>query len=183
MPAPKLLAGLPKPVLFGLYGAIGGLIGAVFFGEPAWRILKPPAVVLTAQVAISAPSAVTVYPGTENAFVVRIARQQFEGGVVVAFNQVPAGVSIAPVTIPAGKNEGEVHVVAAEGTPLATSKVALSAASEDGSLTAATSMDVEVAPVPPPPPALAVAIPANLTLYKRLRIGESTSVVNSTLRS
>ena len=28
MPAPKFLSGLPKPVLFGLYGAIGGLVGA-----------------------------------------------------------------------------------------------------------------------------------------------------------
>ena len=31
MPAPKFLSGLPKPVLFGLYGAIGGLIGALVF--------------------------------------------------------------------------------------------------------------------------------------------------------
>ena len=31
MPAPKLLSGLPKPVLFGLYGAIGGLLGATAY--------------------------------------------------------------------------------------------------------------------------------------------------------
>ena len=41
MPAPKMLAGLPKPVLFGLYGAVGGLIGALFFGELIWYALKP----------------------------------------------------------------------------------------------------------------------------------------------
>ena len=40
MPAPKFLSGLPKPVLFGLYGAIGGLIGALAFGEPLWRALN-----------------------------------------------------------------------------------------------------------------------------------------------
>ena len=41
MPAPKLLAGLPKPVLFGLYGAVGGLLGALVFGELIWFLLSP----------------------------------------------------------------------------------------------------------------------------------------------
>ena len=42
MPAPKFLSGLPKPVLFGLYGAAGGLLGALVFGEPLYRLLEPP---------------------------------------------------------------------------------------------------------------------------------------------
>ena len=41
MPAPKFLSGLPKPILFGLYGAIGGLIGALVFAEPLYRLLEP----------------------------------------------------------------------------------------------------------------------------------------------
>ena len=41
MPAPKALAGLPKPVLFGLYGAVGGLLGALVFGEILFRLLEP----------------------------------------------------------------------------------------------------------------------------------------------
>ena len=41
MPAPKFLSGLPKPVLFGLYGAVGGLIGALVFGELVWFLLRP----------------------------------------------------------------------------------------------------------------------------------------------
>ena len=42
MPAPKLLAALPKPILFGLYGAAGGLLGALVFGELLWYLLRPP---------------------------------------------------------------------------------------------------------------------------------------------
>ena len=34
MPAPKILAGLPKPLLFGLYGAVGGFTGALLVAEP-----------------------------------------------------------------------------------------------------------------------------------------------------
>ena len=73
MPAPAFLAGLPKPILFGLYGAIGGLVGAVLLGEPAWYALKPPLAVAPPQVAVGASSSVKVYPKTENRLVVRIA--------------------------------------------------------------------------------------------------------------
>jgi hypothetical protein len=41
MPAPKLLSGLPKPLLFGLYGAVSGFFGALFIAEPLYAtILK-----------------------------------------------------------------------------------------------------------------------------------------------
>ena len=39
MPAPKFLAGLPKPLLFGLYGALGGFVGALFVAEPLYSVL------------------------------------------------------------------------------------------------------------------------------------------------
>jgi len=39
MPAPKFLAGLPKPALFGLYGALGGFVGAAFVAEPIYSVL------------------------------------------------------------------------------------------------------------------------------------------------
>lgn len=38
MPAPKFLAGLPKPLLFGLYGAVGGFVGALVIAEPLHQI-------------------------------------------------------------------------------------------------------------------------------------------------
>src|SRR5262245_62616918 len=85
MPAPKFLSVLPKPILFGLYGALGGLIGAVFFGELAWQILKPPPPPATPQLALGSSASVTVYPGTVNTFVVRITREAFTGPVNVTF--------------------------------------------------------------------------------------------------
>ena len=39
MPAPRVLAGLPKPVLFGLYGAVGGFVGALVFAEPLHQLM------------------------------------------------------------------------------------------------------------------------------------------------
>jgi hypothetical protein len=39
MPAPKFLASLPKPLLFGLYGALGGFVGATFVAEPIYSVM------------------------------------------------------------------------------------------------------------------------------------------------
>ena len=39
MPAPKFLSGLPKPVLFGLYGAAGGFAGALVLAEPLYQFV------------------------------------------------------------------------------------------------------------------------------------------------
>ena len=41
MPAPGFLSSLPKPVLFGLYGAVGGLVGAVAIAEPLRDAFEP----------------------------------------------------------------------------------------------------------------------------------------------
>ena len=40
-PARSLWHALPKPVIFGICGALGGLIGATAFGEAAWWLLRP----------------------------------------------------------------------------------------------------------------------------------------------
>src|SRR5438128_10711920 len=103
MPAPKFLAGLPKPVLFGLYGAVGGLLGALVFGEPLWRLLKPPAAPEPPpQVAVAASPRVQVYQKSNNTFALRVARERFTGPVVVDFPKPPAGIVLAPVVLPAG---------------------------------------------------------------------------------
>ena len=75
---------MPKPLLFGLYGAVGGLLGALVFGELVWLLLKPPpAPPPPPQVAVGASASVTVYPGSENTFVVRVARERFDERMLV----------------------------------------------------------------------------------------------------
>ena len=41
-PARSVWHALPKPVIFGICGALGGLIGATAFGEAVWWLLRPP---------------------------------------------------------------------------------------------------------------------------------------------
>src|SRR5262245_55689662 len=110
MPAPKMLSGLPKPVLFGLYGAIAGPIGALA-REPLWHLLQPPpAAPPQPQLAVSASATVQVYPNSENTFAVQIARERFDTPVTVKFSGLPNGITIAPVTIPAGTTKAPATV-------------------------------------------------------------------------
>jgi Mg-chelatase subunit ChlD len=115
MPAPKLLAALPKPVLFGLYGAAGGLLGALIFGELLYRLLTPPQVQAAPpepQVAVAASPEVEVFVEGRNSFPVKVARDAFEGPIAVRLEGLPPGVTAEPLSIPANKTEGEVTVVA-----------------------------------------------------------------------
>jgi len=43
-PFQRLQQSLPKPALFALYGALGGLLGALIVGEILWLLLRPPSV-------------------------------------------------------------------------------------------------------------------------------------------
>ncbi len=116
MPAPKFLALLPKPLLFALYGAVGGFLGALVFAEPLYHILTPPKSqppVPEAQVAVAASPVVEVFVEGRNNFPVQIARDGFDGPVTIRVEGLPAGVAAEPVTIAAGKTDGEVVVVAA----------------------------------------------------------------------
>ncbi len=119
MPAPKMLAGLPKPVLFGLYGAVGGLLGALVFGELVWWALAPAkAVEKTApepRLAVSATKDLQVYQGGTNKLFVKIAREGFDGEVALRVEGLPANVTAPEARIPAGKTEGEIEVRAAPG--------------------------------------------------------------------
>lgn len=125
MPAPKALAGLPKPVLFGLYGAVGGLLGALVFAEPLYRVLTPPPPppASTAQVALAASREVEVFSDGRNTFPVQVARDGFDGPVTVRLDGLPRGVTAAPVVIPEGKTEGEVLVIGSSTVEVATTQV------------------------------------------------------------
>lgn len=170
MPAPSVLAKLPKPVLFGLYGAAAGLIGALALAEPAWRGLRPPPPPPPApQVAVAASAAVQLYPGSANAVVVHIARDQFDGPVEITFDNPPAGVTIAPISIPATATTGEAKVEAAADARPGTSAVSVAATATNGdaAVTAATTIEIGIVAPPPPPPRLAVAVAPRLTIYPK----------------
>ena len=115
MPAPKMLAVLPKPLLFGLYGAIGGLLGALVFAEPLYHLLTPPKPAPPPpepQLALAASPAVEVFVEGRNTFPVQVARDAFDGPVSVRVEGLPPGVVAGPVSIPQGKAEGEVALTA-----------------------------------------------------------------------
>jgi len=147
MPAPKLLAGLSKPLLFGLYGAVGGLLGALVFAEPLWQLASPPPPPpAKPQVAVTASKDVEVFIGGENEFTVEIARDGFDGPIAVRFENLPAGVAVASVTIPKGETEAKAKVAAARGAAVASNslKVVAEAKADGKTLTAETSIACHV---------------------------------------
>jgi hypothetical protein len=133
MPAPKMLAGLPKPVLFGLYGAAGGLLGALVFGELLWRVLQPPPPKpAEPRLAVAASEAVQLAQGGVNKLFVRVARAGFDGEVRVRADGLPAGVTAPEVTIPAKASEGEIELRATANATVAPSTPVEIVARADG---------------------------------------------------
>src|SRR5262245_43562524 len=56
------LLSLPKPILFALCGAIGGLLGALVLGELLWALLRPTAVQAEGpSLLLAVPPSMTVY--------------------------------------------------------------------------------------------------------------------------
>jgi hypothetical protein len=121
MPAPKFLAGLPKPVLFGLYGAVGGLLGALVLGELIMAVLGPKRAEAAQapppepRLAMVASSDLQIYQGGTNRLFVQILRDEFQGDVSVRVEGLPPGVTASEVVIRAGKDSTEVELRAAFG--------------------------------------------------------------------
>jgi len=155
MPAPSFLKGLPKPLLFGLYGAAGGLLGALVFAEPLYRLLTPPpppVVRPEPEVAVATSPDVTVLVGGSNTFVVRIARAEFDEPVRVRFENLPAGVTVAPLTLPPGATEATATVTAAPTASPAAPRVRVVAEATTGGKTVRAETALEVAVVAPDRP-------------------------------
>ena len=172
MPAPKFLAGLPKPALFGLYGALGGLVGALALGELLWFLLRPPPPKVIdpppppPQLAVTASPQVAVYPGTENTVGVQIARDRFDGPVLVSFGTAP-GISAKNVTIPAGQTSARAELSAHKEAAPGTSKLDVFATSANPELRAVAQVEVAVTPLPPAPPRLAVSTSPRIQVFQR----------------
>ncbi|MDB5385538.1 MAG: von Willebrand factor type domain protein, partial [Planctomycetaceae bacterium] len=112
----RLQRTLPKPVLFGLYGAIGALLGALILGEALWAALKPPPppgpVLPPAAIRIAASETLGLNQGDKNQFTVRVVRDYFEGPVVLKCLDLPEGVTANEVHLDADQNDAELELVA-----------------------------------------------------------------------
>ncbi len=120
MPAPAMLAKLPKPALFALYGALGGLLGALLFGELLWLALEPkksePPPPPEPRIAVSVSDQLQIYQGGTNKLLVQIARDEFEDEVAVRIEGLPPGITARDVVVPAKQTEAEVELRAAFNT-------------------------------------------------------------------
>ena len=132
MSASSAIHKIPKPILFAMYGALGGLVGALFFGEPAWALLKPPPPPVTQPaLAISVSPSVQVYAGQSNKFTVQgaiITPPALGDGakVTVHFDGLPPGMAIRDVSFNQWKDgaaEGEGTVTANENVPVGVYKI------------------------------------------------------------
>ena len=155
MPATKILSFFPKPLLFGLYGGIGGLLGALVFGELIWFLLRPPSplpAIPLAQVAIASSKDVEVFVDGRNTFPVHIARESFTGPVSVRIEGLPTGVTAAPISIPDEKTEGEVVLSGGRGAAVGTvaAKAVAEATHEGRKVTAESPLSVKVSDPPRP---------------------------------
>jgi len=148
MPAPKMLSGLPKPVLFALYGAIGGLLGALVFGEPLYAILEPAKAATgrpEPEVAVAASPEIPLPFNGSNTFVVEIARGEFDEPVTVRFENLPPGVLIEPITIDKGQTKGNATATAHDAPVVVKPvKVIAEAKVEGKTVTASTSTSAAV---------------------------------------
>jgi len=158
---PWLRHRLPKPWLFGLYGALGGLIGATLIGEAVWWALRPPpAAGPVPTLRLAASPAVDVYKGGKNRFGIKIAKDGWAGAVTIKAEGTPAGVRIDPVTVPDDRGEIEIEVRADLGAPVGSSGIALTAQGPPGPGTPAAdaTMRLTVRENPPPPPGLRIGV-------------------------
>lgn len=154
-PFQRLQQSLPKPVLFALYGALGGLLGALVVGEILWLLLRPPSVrvVTVPPLRLAASPAVTVYQNGRNRFPVRLLRRDYSSAVTIRAAGLPAGVRVEPLTLSGDRLDGEMEIVAAEA-PVGASEVTIVAGDDP---VAEARLELTVLRLEPPPPALRLA--------------------------
>ena len=162
---------LPKPILFGLYGALGGLLGALLLGEPLWSLLRPPPPPPAPPgppLVVAASQKVELYPGGTNRCFVKIARSRCPGPVTIELADAPAGVSAAPLVIPAGQTEGELDISATSAAhPGATAtQVTASGQTEDGACRTAETTQIAVLELKLLPPKLRLSVSPTVEAYQ-----------------
>jgi Ca-activated chloride channel family protein len=103
---------LPKPVLFGLCGAMGALASLVVLGELVLALTLPPDASLLPHVRVAVPDSMKVYLGHSNRFTVKIVRKNFKGPVEATIENPPAELRVKPALLAADADQGEIEVAA-----------------------------------------------------------------------
>lgn len=151
----KNLSQIPKPIRFGAFGALGGLLGALLLGELLWRLLEPPPPLpasLPPRLAMSVSPSVSVYQGRTNKIIFDFASDQIKGAPIsVTFTNVPNGVILAPTNgQERGKSESELsaHLSAPIGVFPVSATASAHVDGETVQSTATFTVHVEAEPKP-----------------------------------
>lgn len=152
----NFLSQLPRPVRFGLFGAAGGLIGALLIGELVWRLLEPPPPPPppppSPRLAVSVTPDVLVYQGGKNTFTLNFDSDQLSGAsITISFTGQPSGVSIASLSgTDRGTRDSEVAVARAVPPGVYPVTTTATATTNGESVTATAVVQVRVDPLPKP---------------------------------
>ncbi|MCS6865102.1 MAG: vWA domain-containing protein [Gemmataceae bacterium] len=157
MPALVCLAALPKPLLFGLYGAVGGLLGALLLGEWLMLALGPQQVEAgppppEPRLAIAASPELQLYQGGTNKLVIEILRDEFNSAVTVRAEKLPSGITAREVIIPPQQIEAELEFQASHTAEVKPATIALVATAKPNRQTISASTTTHLTVLPSPLP-------------------------------
>jgi hypothetical protein len=125
-----LLLTLPKPLLFGLFGGAGGLLGAMLIAEVLWAAVCPTTFKAPEpSLEMGAPSALKVYAGGRNWFHVKVARQAFKGPVQIVGQSGDTGLAIASEILGEDQEETDIEVQVGKLVPAGKRRVVVVASS------------------------------------------------------
>lgn len=150
---------LPKPILFGLYGAVGAVLGLLLLGELLFIALKPEE--LKPHVKIALPKDLTLYPASENKLAVKISRNGFEGLVTVTAVNPPKDVQISKLVLNENATEGELLVRSTGDLEPGTPSITITATADHAEAGSET-FKLNLSPVPP---SLQVATSPSVAVY------------------
>jgi len=144
-----LHAVIPKPMLFGMYGALGGVLGLLLVGELVWFLLHPTPIGFE-PLTIGVSPELIVYPGTRNKFTVKINRLGFEGAVKLEMLDLPAEVEVSEGFLTADQKEVELELTASQLVELAERDVRVRAtALEQDKITSEEKLVLKIRAMPP----------------------------------
>lgn len=171
VPLADRVAALPKPVLFGLFGLAGGLLGAMLVGELLWLLLSPAGLKpLGPHVAAGVPRSLRVYAGGKNRLSVKVARQGFAGPLVVRPVSESPHVSSIIEDLDAQTDEAQLEIFVADAMPPGEHAMEVRIEGPPGVAPLTLPLTLEVEPMPA---GLGVSVPPAVALEqgRRARFG------------